>query len=776
MNAFEDGLSMTDVARLAEVGVTAVSNWRKRHADFPSARGSSGQEFFAPGEIAQWLGGRKISKKDLKAGESPGASYGDRFLRNLGTPAAAAPATEDAMKARLVAGRGQQLWAALDRLRGSYDVGSYAEIVLGLLYLRVREPELWQRLIRESHGDGVHDLLVRAELPADPDMPRVALFRAVRQASSDDRSLVEMVHAINQIDLSGSGDVTSAAARLGDYLLTQVERAAGKRGGPFTPDSLVRCMVGLVNPQSQDHVYDPFCGSGELLAAAIAHVERSGGNPEGMSFSGQALGEGSWRLTKLNVALHGAEVDLGARPSSALRDDVHPGRRFDVILLNPPFNLSGWAADGGADDQRWSYGVPPRYNANFAWLQHVVRKLAPGGRAAVLMSNVTTTSESAAEAAIRARMVDAGVVDCVMALPPQLFRSTGIPVSLWILRGPGEKATPGVLFIDATGLGAMADRVQRVLTDEDLERIFCEYREWREGCSTGKYGGTAGFARSVHYEEIHEREDVLNPRVFVEPAVPEAHPERSLEAIKELRADLDELRARSLDVRAELDAQLAGIVLGKLPGAAVSAKWTQIPLGEVCDVLAGPGTVDRGEYQPSWVPVVLPRNIKHNRITDDELDAVEPQKASKLSRYRLAPGDVVCTRTGELGRNARTEPEQADWLLGPGCMRLRPTNRVDAGYLTYYLGSPVAYAWLLRNATGSAIKNISTKTLGRMPLVLPSLSMQREIGAVLGSLDSEIAVHSQLGATAQTLRDLLLSLLMAGPPGDPFEASGVGRA
>lgn len=277
-------------------------------------------------------------------------------------------------------------------------------------------------------------------------------------------------------------------------------------------------------------------------------------------------------------------------------------------------------------------------------------------------------------------------------------------------------------------------------------------------------------------EEIHERDYVLNPRVYVEPAVPEAHPERSLEAIKELRADLDDLRARSLDVRAELDAQLAGIVHGKLPGAAVPATWTQVSLGEMCDVLAGPGTVDRGEYQPSWIPVVLPRNIKHNRITDDELDAVEPQTASKLSRYRLAPGDVVCTRTGELGRNARAEPEQADWLLGPGCMRLRPTDRVDAGYLTYYLGSPVAYAWLLRNATGSAIRNISTKALGRMPLVLPSLSMQREIGAVLGALDSETAVHSQLGATAQALRDLLLPLLMPGPPGDPFEASGVGKA
>lgn len=761
MNVFEDRLSMTDVARLAEVGVTAVSNWRKRHSDFPSAVRSSGQELFAAGEIAHWLGGRTISKKDLKSGESPGATYGDRFLRNLGTPDAAAPAAEDATKPRSVAEWGQQLWAALDRLRGSgYDVGSYAELVLGLLYLRVREPELWQRLIREPYGDVVQDLLVRAELPVDSYAPRVPLFRTVAQTPKDDRSLVEMVHAINQIDLSGSGDATSAAAHLWDYLLTQFERAAGR--GHFAPNSLVRCMVGLADPRSQDHVYDPFCRSGELLAAAVTHVERSGGDPEGVSVSGQALSEWFWRLTKLNVALHGVDVDLGAGPSSALRDDVHPGRQFDVILANPPFNRSDRAALEGGDDRRWPYGVPPGHNANFAWLQHVAQKLAPGGRATVLMPNGTTNSENPAEAAIRARMVDAGVVDCVMALPRQLFRSTGIPVSLWILRGAGEKATPEILFVDATGLGAMADRVQRVLADEDLDRIFREYRSWCDGRSAGRYGGTAGFARSVNHAEIHERDYVLNPRVYVEPAVPEVHPERSLEVIKELRADLDDLRVRSLDVRAELDAQLAGIVVGQLPSTAVPETWTQVSLGEACDVLAGPGTVDRGEHQPSWVPVVLPRNIKHNRITDDELDAVAPQTAAKLSRYRLAPGDVVCIRTGELGRNALAEPGQADWLLGPGCMRLRPTDRVDAGYLTYYLGSPVAYDWLLRNETGSAIRNISTKTLGRMPLVLPPLSVQREIGAVLGVLDSEIAVHNQLSATAQALRDLLLPLLITG--------------
>lgn len=533
-------------------------------------------------------------------------------------------------------------------------------------------------------------------------------------------------------------------------------------GEHFIPDSLVRCMVELVDPQSRDLVYDPFCRFGKLLAGAAAHVERGAGEPGGLLVSGQALSEWSWRLTKLNVALHGVDVDLGTRPSHALHDDVFSGRQFDVILANPPFNTCYWAAPGEPGDQHWPYGVPPDSNSNFAWLQHVASRLVPGGRAAVLMANMATMTQNTAEAAIRARMVNAGVIDCVVALPRQLFRSTRIPVSLWLLRGVGDQVVPETLFIDATGMGAMADRIQCVLDDEDIRQIVREYHAWRDHHSTGKYEGTAGFARSVAHTEIVEGDYVLNPRAYVHPTVSEVCPERSLNQINKLRADLNDLRARSLEVRVLLDAQLAGITVGKLPDDAVPGGWAMVSLGEACEVLAGPGTVDRGRRQPSWTPLVLPRNIKQNRITDDELDAVAPRVASKLMRYRLAPGDVVCTRAGTLGRYGLVQAEQADWLLGPGCMRLRSNERVDPGYLTYYLGSPVAYAWLMDNATGSAIRHISTKTLSGMPLALPPLPTQREMAAVLGVLDSEIAIHRQICGATQSLRDLLMPLLMAG--------------
>lgn len=191
--------------------------------------------------------------------------------------------------------------------------------------------------------------------------------------------------------------------------------------------------------------------------------------------------------------------------------------------------------------------------------------------------------------------------------------------------------------------------------------------------------------------------------------------------------------------------------------------WTQVSLGDICAVVAGPGTIGRGEDRASsGVPIVTPRNIRHNRIVANDLMFTTIEAAAKLSRYRLAMGDIVCTRTGELGRNALIEEEQADWLLGTGCMRLRLTGGVIATYLIYYLANSAVRDWIQRNATGSAISSISAKTLSRMPVVLPPLPVQSKIGELLSALDAKIAVHDRISATTATLRDSLLPLLMTG--------------
>jgi len=760
MSDLEDLLSLTDIARLAEVGVTAASNWRRRHADFPTARRSADRELFLASDVARWLQKRKISRNDLKPSEVSGATYAQRFLRNLGVPEPSSVTAVTTGEARQLAEWQQRLWSMLDLLRGKYEMPLNIVLIMSLLYLKAREPEAWSELYRDPSSQRVAELLARTRLIPISNERHFSLSRADMEDQRDDPSLIELVNLIDEIYLGNPRSANSVAALISENLLRQLEREMGRRGSHLTPESLARCMVELLNPQSQDLVYDPFCAYGELLAAAASYVERSGGNISAMPTFGQAPSEISWQITKANAGLHAINVDLGPQPSDALEDDFFSGDMFDAILANPPFNMSNWEKQLNFDSAKWPYGAPPGSNANFAWLQHCVSKLAPGGRAAVLMANMTTMTRGTVEATIRQRMVDAGVIDCIVSMPRQLFRSTGIPVSLWLLRTAEDRAASDILFIDAGKMGRMTDRVQRVLTDEDISRIRREYFLWREHSSSREYVDQPAFTRAMTRTEISESGYVLNPRVHIRPAITDTSQEPSLARINELRTGLSDLQEKSFEIRTILNERLASIVSTQTYGSSAIYEITISPLGEICDVLSGPGTVDRDKRRPGWPPLVLPRNIKQNRIADTELDAVDPRTVEKLQRYSLEPGDIVCTRTGTLGRYGLVSTEQAGWLLGPGCIRLRLMDVVNPAYLTYYLGSPSAYAWLMDHATGSAIPHVNTQTLREMPIMLPSLARQDEIATILDALDSEIVVNNDISAATQALRDLLLPLLV----------------
>jgi type I restriction enzyme M protein len=741
-------LSMTDVARLSGVRPSAVSNWRTRYADFPAASRSSGQESFRAAEIARWLAGRKIAKNDLKAGEAPGDTYADRFLRNLGVPTVT---TRDEPPA---VNRVRRMLPWMLRLQANGDPRAAAELVLGLLCLRLREPSVWKRLTAQRRASAMRELLAGIHMQAGPYDRRFYPFRRLGSMPAADSALVELVRAIGSFGFSKPDDI----AQLGSYLLAAFERAAGRRGGDyFTPAELARCMVKLIDPQAHDSVYDPFCRAGELLSAAAVHVSA----PDALSLAGQASNEQSWELTSLNLALHGIDVDLGGGPSLAIGKDQHATQRFDVVLANPPFNLRLWEESDVPDDTHWPYGAPPRDRANFAWLQHVAEKLAPGGRAAVLMPNAATNSEDNAEANIRARMVAAGVIECVIALPPQLFSSTEIPVSLWMLRATGGEPPDDILFMDASGLGVKNDRAQRTLTGADRKKIVGEYRAWRDHPSGGTPTVTAGFSRAVALDEIRERRYLLDPHAYVKSAASEASVTPPSVTMDDLRADLEELRTRSAAVRKEFAERLSRYVAQGVP-----ASWRRASLGDVCTVVTGPATVDRKNRQQPGIPFVTPRNIRDNRLVG-EFDGVNPQfAAAKLARYQLEPGDVICTRIGAAVRAGQVSPEQAGWLVGPGCLRLRPAEHVDPGYLTCYLSSPGALQWLDRHAiVGTAIMHISARRLVQMPLLLPPMSVQRVISELLGALDEELAIQDRISASTRRLRNLWLSRLMSADPG-----------
>ncbi|MHA6618518.1 N-6 DNA methylase [Pseudonocardia sp. DLS-67] len=748
-------VSAVDVARRAGVGSAAVSNWRKRHPDFPAPRRVGATEMFVFSEIAEWLGSRRIPKNALGPDELPGTTYGDRFL--LQGRSTEAARTAGSIPVRPGSDLAQRVWSAFVKARGTLDIDSAFDLLVALLIIRIRASTHWRQLKHDGRSDllrfGLDHVLrdlangsVPVHLP-DPEWD-----------AGGDESIYRFIHVLDELEMPGDrGGVIHFLLELQALMAS----ATARGGDTHTPRSVVRVMVGVADPISSDRVYDPFCRSGELLLGAVLHAERGNAVTATAALTGHAVNQRYVRRTSMAAALAGVKMTISS--SMALDADLDHEKWFDVVLANPPFNLTDWRSETRTDSRRWPYGEPPRHNANFAWLQHAVTVLRPGGRAAVLTANGATSSQNPAEVAIREQMVEAGAVECVMALPPGLFAATGIPVTLWVLRAPRQVSTE-VLFIDATLLGSTGDRRQRVLGDDDIEQIVSAYRD-----SRGRGGSVArelppGFARSVHLEEIRERRFVLNPRSYIATRA-DAASASSARSITELRLELAEIRNRAGELDRLLDYSVTRVDEKQVDGRPESSLgWQRALLGDICDILAGPGHVARTMGRRTPQRLVVPRTIRYNGLVGDT-EFVTEREAARLTRYRLEQGDVVCVRTGEPGRSGLVGPGQQGWLLGPGCIRLRPRRIVDSSYLVYCLGAPAARDWIDRNRTGSAINSISTRTLGDLPIMLPPTSVQRDIGEVLGALDANAMLHDRIGSIVVELRERLLAALMSGAAG-----------
>lgn len=733
-------VTLTDIAKLAEVGVSAVSNWRKRHADFPRPTVVSGQELFAADEVARWLGQRRIARNGLQPDEAPGTTYGDRFIRNSGVPAPSGQTEPAHADAEVRTDWTNQLWHILDLLRGDLEPVSAVDFILDMLYLRTTNRELWRAVAQQRSWDTAYLMLRDARFP-ERDVP---LFATVTSDLAGGQQLVEVIRLFDEIDLDAVG-----SASIFDALLDKVNRDLGKRGGHFTPSSVVRCMVEVLDPRSTHTVYDPSSGSGELLVAAAQRGV--------MSAFGQAMNGRSLRMTRLNLSMHDSEADLRIGGPEILRG-AFAGAQFDVVVSNPPFNM---ALPDDVEQDAWPFEVPTKRAASFAWLQLAVHQLKPGGRAGVLMPNGTLFT-GGLNAEIRRKMIDAGVVEGIIALPPGLFAATGIAVSLWLLRRPkpDEPAPSEMLFIDATSMGATNEGAQRVLREHEVAKIVQEYREWHDFGRSGNFDHSAGFARSVGIEEIRQNDYSLQPGRYVREETgsrssPADTPSTRLES---LRWELDELTERAKRTRRDIDIRLATL------HDSTSRQWRRVSLGDICDVQAGPGTVDRerGLTVQGWTPLVLPRNIKRGQLSHDEVDTVAPEVAAKLVNYKLQPGDIVCARSGTLGRHGLIREAEDGWLLGPSCMRLRPgDDDVVPEYLTYYLNSPEVHMWITSNSrVSTAIPHISAATLRELVIPLPSVAVQRDIAATMNSINVHIEQHQRAASIAQSLCDLVFPSLV----------------
>lgn len=284
-----------------------------------------------------------------------------------------------------------------------------------------------------------------------------------------------------------------------------------------TPRSIVRTLVEMLEPY-KGRVYDPAAGSGGMFVQSAEFVTAHGGNRTDISVYGQEYTDTTWKLAKMNLALRGIEADMGDRSADSFTADLHPDLRADFVLANPPFNVSNWWSAKLADDPRWKYGTPPEGNANFAWVQHFVYHLAPGGSAGFVLANGSLSSKDRGEDVIRRRLVEADLVDCIVAMPTNLFFNTTIPVCLWFVskdrKGNGHRARSGeVLFIDASKLGSMTSRRLRELSNEDIDKIADTYHEWRN--VDGRYEDIVGFSKSANLEEVKKRDFVLTPGRYV---------------------------------------------------------------------------------------------------------------------------------------------------------------------------------------------------------------------------------------------------------------------
>jgi type I restriction enzyme M protein len=444
------------------------------------------------------------------------------------------------------------LWKAANKLRGSLSAGQYKDVVLGLVFLKHVSDAHWKFLADNAKSPNIGQLVdeaMQAVMAADP---ALAAMLPQRYDDVDQRRLGELVGLLDNGRFSRQGPhrARDLMGEVYEYFLGNFARAEGRRGGEFfTPSSVVRLMVEVLEPSS-GRVYDPCCGSGGMFVQTEHFIAEHDGDPKDVSIYGQESVEQTWRMAKMNLAIHGID-NAGLVRGDTFVDDQHAGVGMDYVLANPPFNIRDWARD--ERDPRWRFGVPPATNANYAWIQHILSKLAPGGKAGVVMANGSMSSNTGGEGDIRARIVDADLVSCVVALPAQLFRSTGIPVCLWFFAMDRADRSGQVLFIDARGLGYLVDRAERALTDEEVVRIGDTYHAWCGSASAVAkglaYQDVPGFCRSASLDDIRAAGYALTPGRYVGAPTAEDDGEPVDEKIARLTGDL----LAALDESARLD-------------------------------------------------------------------------------------------------------------------------------------------------------------------------------------------------------------------------------
>ena len=481
----------------------------------------------------------------------------------------------------------KQIWEAACVLRGNIDASEYKSVVLGLIFLKyisdrfeakyqeliaegdgfeedkdeytaeniffVPENARWSVISAAAHTPEIGTVIDEAMRSIEKENKRLKdiLPKNFARPELDKRRLGEVVDLFTNIQMIDHGNSKDILGRTYEYCLAKFAEQEGKLAGEFyTPSCVVRTLVEVLQPYN-GRVYDPCCGSGGMFVQSSKFIENHGGNIKNISVYGQDSNPTTWKLAQMNLAIRGIEADLGKLSADTFFNDCHPQLKADFIMANPPFNLSGWGQDKLLDDVRWQYGIPPANNANFAWLQHMIWHLAPNGRIGMVLANGSLSSQSGGEGEIRKNIINADLVDCIVAMPSQLFYTTQIPVSLWFL-AKNKRQKGKTLFIDARKLGTMVTRKLRELTDEDIQRISETYNAFVDGT----FQDEKGFCAVVTTQDIAKQDYILTPGRYVGIEEQEDDGEPFEEKMSRLTSELSELFAKSHELEAEIKKRL----------------------------------------------------------------------------------------------------------------------------------------------------------------------------------------------------------------------------
>ena len=546
----------------------------------------------------------------------------DLFVDEDNKKPAAGPKTAKSQKAASASSFEQDLWLAADQMRAHMDAAEYKHVVLGLIFLKYLSDRFYQQQTKleqtpgampderdeyaadnvfwvppESRWDGIQANSRQPDIGNRIDSAMIAIEREnparlkgkltkdYGRPNLDKTVLGSVVDLVSNINLAGTNQ--DLLGRVYEYFLGKFAAAEGKLGGQFyTPSCIVRLLVEMIEPL-KGRVYDPCCGSGGMFVSSERFVEAHGGGLKDISIYGQESNPTTWRLAAMNLAIRGIEADLGKNNADTFHDDQHKDLKADFILANPPFNISEWGGERLKEDARWKYGIPSEGNANYAWLQHMIHHLSPKGMAGIVLANGSMSSNQSNEGNTRQRLIEEDLVDCMVALPGQLFSTTQIPACLWFLTRSKTKANQRArsgetLFIDARKLGTLIDRTQRELTDADIQTIADTYHAWRgsnphraehagEGIEIQAkpgslksyiYADIAGFCKSATVKEIETHGFVLTPGRYVGAAAVEDDGVAFEDKMKRLVAELNQQFAESAKLEAAIKTNLQGLGFG----------------------------------------------------------------------------------------------------------------------------------------------------------------------------------------------------------------------